>query len=285
MRGIVIAVMRRSVRGRGTADKGEAGQPSTSLSDDDRYPDFCWRAATQSDVFADFRRAPEYMSVVGLDVDRGREHFQALPQDSRAAQLITRLADEDVVGNPIPYTLPNGLAIAPTTLRYLKFADDIERLFGSLEGWEVCEIGVGYGGQCRVLDAMWALRRYTLVDLRAALALAERFLGHVPLRAPLRFSTVSELAAEQYDLVISTYAYSELSGGIQEAHFRKVVEGSRRGFVVFDDVAASSRHGMTAEELRERVGGRTIPQEPLTDSRSQVVIWGAPTEPTTGAAE
>jgi hypothetical protein len=248
--------------------------PATSLSDDDEYPDFCWRAATQSEVFASFRRAPEYMSVLGLDARWGREYFDALPGGSRAARLIPQLAAEDVVGNPIPFTLPSGLEIAPTTLRYLKFADDIERLFGSLDGWDLCEIGVGYGGQCRVLDAMWAPRAYTLVDLRPALALAERFLGHFPLRTTVRFLTMNELDAREHDLLVSTYAYSELTGDIQEGYFRKVVEGSRRGFVVFNDLGASSRRGMSAEELCERVGGRMIPEEPLTHPQNRVVIWG-----------
>jgi hypothetical protein len=39
----------------------------TGLSEDGRYPDFCWRAATEDEVFAGFWRQSEYNEVLGLD--------------------------------------------------------------------------------------------------------------------------------------------------------------------------------------------------------------------------
>jgi hypothetical protein len=33
--------------------------------------------------------------------------------------------------------------IPPTTLRYLKVADDLEKLFGSIEQFDVIKIGIG----------------------------------------------------------------------------------------------------------------------------------------------
>ena len=73
-----------------------------------------------------------------------------------------------------------GIAVSPTTLRYLKVANDLETLFSSLDGLRICEIGVGYGGQCRVLDAMFAVKSYTLVDLRPVLELASVSLVSLP---------------------------------------------------------------------------------------------------------
>jgi hypothetical protein len=247
----------------------------TSVSDDGGYPEFCQRAAQDASVFAGFRRDELYMSILGLDASWGPIYFEAIPPGSAAAGLIPELAEwDDMIGDPIRVTLPNGVMIAPTTLRYLKVADDLARLFGAFAGADVCEIGVGYGGQCRVLDALWPLRSYTLVDLRPVLSLAERFLSHFPLYCELRLRTMNELAVQAYDLVISNYAFSELTGRIQQAYVHKAVATTPRGYVLFNDLGSAERAGMTAEELCELTGGRLLPEEPLTHPRNKLVVWG-----------
>jgi hypothetical protein len=247
----------------------------TSISDNDAYPDFCWRAATDSAVFADFRRQPVYLDIVGLDPKWGWEYFRALTPESRAARLLPALAQGDRVGDPLLITLPEGHEIAPTTLRYVKVAEDLERLFGDLDGVNVCEIGVGYGGQCRVLDAMWSLESYTLVDLRPVLLLADRFLMSSPLRCELHLRTMNELGAEAYDLLISNYSFSELAEPVQEAYFHKTIARTPRGYVAFNEIrTAALGAGMTATELCRRVGGRILPEEPQTHSRNCLIVWG-----------
>jgi hypothetical protein len=182
----------------------------------------------------------------------------------------------DTIGDPPTITLPDGTRIAPTTLRYLKVADDLESHFGSLDGATVCEIGGGYGGLCRVLDGMWALAGYTLVDLRPALLLAERFLSYVPLRCSLRLQTMNELTAEPYDLLVSNYAFSELAGPIQDAYYAKLLAHASRGYLICNDIA-ESRLGegrMTPQELARRKSGRILAEEPLTHPRNCLVVWG-----------
>jgi hypothetical protein len=247
----------------------------TSVSDNLHYPEFCRRAADDARVFAGFRRNEVYMSILGLDASWGPTYFDAIPPESPAARLIPDVAArDDLIGDPIRVTLPGGEMVAPTTMRYLKVGDDLGRLFGSLEGWDVCEIGVGYGGQCRVLDALWPLRSYTLVDLRPVLSLADRFLSHFPLHCELRLRTMNELAVRGYDLLISNYAFSELAGHIQQAYVHKAIASTPRGYVLFNDLGSSERGGMTAEELCELTGGRLLPEQPLTHRRNQLVVWG-----------
>jgi hypothetical protein len=247
----------------------------TSLSDNVLYPEFCWRAAHDARVFERFRREDVYMSIVGLDEAWARTYFDAIPPESPAARLIADVAaKDDLIGDPIRVTLPSGEMVAPQTLRYLKVGDDLRRLFGSLEGADVCEIGGGYGGQCRILDALWPLRSYTLVDLRPVLSLADRFLSHFPLHCELRLRTMNELAVQGYDLVISNYAFSELAGHIQQAYMRKVIASTPRGYVLFNDLGSAERGGMTAEELCELTNGRLRPERPLTHPRNHLVVWG-----------
>lgn len=249
----------------------------TGLAENGRYVDFCWRAATDDLTFARFRRDPAYTSVLGLDAKWGPVYLESLPAGSRAARLIPEAARSDGIGDPVTITLPDGNAIAPTTLRYLKVADDLERLFGDLDGARVCEIGGGYGGQCLVLDAMWQLDSYTLVDLRPALLLADRFLAHFPLRCRLELRTMNELGADAYDLFVSNYAYSELTGPIQEAYYERAIARSSRGFVLFNDLGRSQLGPgrMTADDLCRRVSGQVLPEQPETHPRNCLVVWGA----------
>jgi putative sugar O-methyltransferase len=165
--------------------------------------------------------------------------------------------------------------ISPTTLRYLKVADDLEKLFGSLEQVDVIEIGVGYGGQCRILDALFAIKSYTLVDLKPALDLAAEFLSHFPLRTSVRFLTMNELGPRSYDLAISNYAFTELAGEVQEIYFAKVLEGTSRGYVTFNAIVPDEYRSLDRNELCQRLGATVLPEYPLTHPNNCIIVWGA----------
>jgi hypothetical protein len=53
---------------------------------------------------------------------------------------------------------------------------------------------VGYGEQCRVIDACWRVQQYCLVDLRPVLDLAQAYLDRYALRTQIRYSTMNELS-------------------------------------------------------------------------------------------
>jgi hypothetical protein len=66
-----------------------------------------------------------------------------------------RFKINDLVGSPTTYVYHRFGRISPSTLRYVKVASDLRRLFGDLTGAKVAEIGVGYGGQLLVLDQIF----------------------------------------------------------------------------------------------------------------------------------
>ena len=79
----------------------------------------------------------------------------------------------DKYGSPFVFDYPGVENISPTTLRYIKVLSDLKKHFGPLDGMNICEIGVGYGGQCRIINSMYRPSTYTLVDIRPALRLGE----------------------------------------------------------------------------------------------------------------
>jgi hypothetical protein len=243
---------------------------------DQNYLGVCRLAAIDAGVFANFRRHPAYTTVLEhVSAEQGSEYLRLLSPNRRARKGIAEVVKNDAIGNPVTMQIESGTAISPTTLRYLKVADDIERLFGTLRGADVVEIGVGYGGQCRVLDALFELGSYTLIDLKPVLHLAEEFLSRFPLRCAVRFQTMNELAPRPYDLAVSNYAFSELSRGVQDVYFDKVLRGSSRGYVTYNNIVPDQFHAMTSEEIAGRLNGRILPELPLTHPRNCIIVWGS----------
>src|SRR5439155_19874851 len=115
---------------------------------------------------------------------------------------------------------PEG-ALSPTTWRYIKVMSDLEKLFGSLDGWHVAEIGVGYGGQCKILNDLYAVGSYTFYDLEPVMQLAAKYVeaARSPVVERLRLADFRQLGAGEpatYDLVISNWALSECVRDVQE---------------------------------------------------------------------
>jgi putative sugar O-methyltransferase len=146
----------------------------SATSGNDDYLAACRMATLDAGAFADFRRHPDYTKVLEhVSEGLGHQYLQLISAQGRARRGLHEAAKNDDVGNPRTMRLDSGLVISPTTLRYLKVADDIETHFGSIDGADVIEIGIGYGGQCRILDSLFKLSSYTLVDLRPVLNLAD----------------------------------------------------------------------------------------------------------------
>jgi len=146
------------------------------------------------------------------------------------------------------------------TMRYVKFAGDMLQAFGPglfpkyatgeqvlpqstgprpADGPNIVEIGVGFGGQAAVLTRLFDVKSYTLIDLPEVLLLARRYLEAVG--APLdRIRFVNAVPEDGFaktalptgpDLVISTFAYTEVNLPNRAVYFDKIVRGAKRGFI------------------------------------------------------
>jgi hypothetical protein len=102
---------------------------------------------------------------------------------------------------------------------------ELEQLCG-LTGRRVVEIGGGWGGLCAVIHALSRPAGYVIVDLPSVLAAQQRALGLMGIRG-VTFST--DAAELHGDLLISDYAFSELTGEAQEQYgqyFHKFAHGA-----------------------------------------------------------
>lgn len=225
-------------------------------------------------VFSNFRRSLIYKQILEhVSFNLGQEYLNEIPET--LLKDIDLFKKNDNWGNPELYYYPQIGKISPTTLRYLKVLGDLLSLFKQLDGMNICEIGVGYGGQCRIVNCIAAPERYTLVDIKPALMLTQRYLDNFITNSILKYATMNELEKQSYDMVISNYAFSELPRDIQNVYLEKVILESKRGYITLNEITPEYFKSYKREELIEIIPNAQILEEkPLTHRNNCIIVWG-----------
>lgn len=256
-------------------------QDSTSVSDDNCYPLVCYLASKDSKIFGRFKHNPIYTRILEhITEKQGHEYLDVIeklnvlrPEDWQ------EFAKNDNYGGPRKYAYNIGgknIMLSPTTLRYAKVLCDIMTNFNMHEIQSVAEIGIGYGGQCRLIRAKFPEIRYTLFDLPEVLGLAECYLTkYETCRKNIRYVDGGHLYLnDSYDLVISNYAFSELRREIQDMYLEKVILKSKRGYITWNSIALDVFGGYSVDELLGKIPGSVrIDEVPLTHKNNCIILW------------
>jgi hypothetical protein len=238
-------------------------------------------AVSDYKVFSTFRRHPDYMVVLEhVTRQEGQAYLDILCKD--APDFLDRIGEfksNDLVGSPRVFDYPDIGTVGPTTLRYMKVASDLRKLFGADPGRNIAEVGVGYGGQMLVCDIAFHVRRYDLFDLAPVLRLVERYLESHLLNSAYRTSTLNQcLAEEPYDLVVSNYAFSELPSALERRYIEKVLGTAKRGYLTMNSGrpdAQFQRDKLTIGQLRELLPDfEVFPEQPITCPGNYIIAWG-----------
>jgi hypothetical protein len=241
---------------------------TSSLSDTESYRRICASAAENDLLFRDFRCLPAYRRVSeNVTREQGQAYLDEIRRnDPQLLEAPQWFKDNDKYGNPERYEYAGVGLVSPTTLRYVKVAAELRRLFGELRGCDIVEIGGGYGGQARILKALYPSVNYIIIDLFEACMLARMYLFQY--RTDCTFVHDTEDVALAPYLVISNYALTECAPTVLTKYVDHIVQGSARGYVIgnaqekqlFDLLA--SRH----PERRDEV--------PLTGEGNFLCVWG-----------
>jgi hypothetical protein len=260
----------------------------------------CAAAADNPVIFRSFRSISEICGVIEPYIPPESPSIRLVPS---AEELIEKLKDEpdfadlypifrlnDEVGGP-PLTPVDGLGAASIyTLRYIKIAYDLRRLFGSLDGLHIIEIGGGYGGQCAILSRLFDWASYTIIDLPEVLALQRTYLKALGVENVV-FRTKEQLGADQsWDMTLSNYAYSELSEELRAFYLDRVLGKSRYGYMLWnylimafersghDFMAALKDELEVFAKILERIPNlRFVDELRLSNDveyRNHVAVWG-----------
>jgi putative sugar O-methyltransferase len=250
-----------------------------SWSDDGFYPEFAREAAKDSHKFSRFRRNPIYRRVLEhVSEQQGSQYLSQIETDW--PDLIGRIQEfkaNDSIGSPLQYSYPRIGAVSPTTLRYIKVACDLRRIFGDLNGFRVAEIGCGYGGQFLIADMIWPLRSWTLFDLDPVLQLISRYLESFLVRSAYEPMTLNRFDSGEgaFDLLISNYAFSELPRALQAMYVEKVLSKAKRGYMTMNSGKTEGEHFSIAQ-LGERLPNlKVLDEVPLTAPNNYILVWNS----------
>lgn len=252
---------------------------STSISDKDSYVTICRAAAENDEVFKNFKRYPQYQEILEhCSREQGQAYLDEIYKIQHDYDLpsiqtyLDNFLQNDVLGNPIQFNyLELGVAISPSTLRYIKVAYELWATFGRLDNFHITEIGGGYGGQCKVLSDLFQFASYTIIDLEVANLLQHRYLNTLGVKNVYLTSSIDK--GFKSDLVISNYAFSECHGDIQERYLDRVLLNSARGYMTLNQISPDMKP-IPYEVLAERLNGRLMDEVPNTHPNNRILVWG-----------
>jgi hypothetical protein len=225
----------------------------TSNTDKPGYREFCALAARDPEVFATFRQHPAYVKVLRTTRENGQRYLNQL---TARPYLAT-----DLTGGPLRFDY--GEWLDPVMIRYYHHRQEVWRLFGDTTKFHILEIGGGFGGFARLFDS----GVYSILDLPEARQLQDTYL-----QAVCGHGVRSATPGRTYDLVISTYAFSELNRDVQMAYARDYLAWAPRGWMIYNFINPSA---LRADEVLALFpGSRWEAEDPLTDPLNRVLIWG-----------
>ena len=146
----------------------------TSLSDNGHYPLVCYLASKYDAVFANFKRNFTYNQTLECahEQEEYGYHMLKLIDGINGFNLTAEdwqdFSRNDLYGNPRTYPVTfdgKKITLSSTTIRYVKVLGDIVSMFDTENIKSIAEIGVGYGGQCRIIMSRLPIEQYSLFDL------------------------------------------------------------------------------------------------------------------------
>lgn len=255
----------------------EADAKSTSISDQNAYVTICELAVSSEEVFSKFRRCHEYRLILEHVTKRfGKQYLELAMKNGNALEYYKKIAPQNNIGSPVTLRFNKIGYSSPTTIRYLKVLIQLIELFGQLDDKVICEIGVGFGGQAHAITVNQKVKKYLLYDLPPVLELNKKFLGAIGTLDKFEFIDGRDPSEKNSDLLISNYAFSELTRDVQLMYLERVILKAKSGYITWNELSYIELDGLSVEELLQTIPNSfVIPEEPNTYKNNLIIVWGA----------
>lgn len=248
----------------------------TSISDTNEYIKKCLDFVSDDLEFSKFKQDPTYTTILEhASIDQALLCIQAIKKSGLDLTKINILKSNDEQGSPTIADYDDIIfnGISPSTIRYIKVLGDLIDIFNSLDDYNIVEIGVGYGGQCKIINDYFNIKSYQLIDLDEVLKLSEKYLSKYNYNNLLFDNTIFK---DEYDLVISNYAITECSKNIQLNYINNIINKSKHGYITCNYISdIFNINSMSKQEFIESINKKThiIEEYPLTFHGNCVIIW------------
>lgn len=216
---------------------------ATSITDTlSGYKNVCSNAEFDDNIFYNFKQIEEYKQVVST-VHAGSEKYieymtnSPISNEKFIDDMIAAAKANDKIGNQDLYDYgPKWGVLSPTSLAYGKIITELVEIFGNLDGKSIVEIGAGYGGLCLMISKMFKVKSYTIIDIKEALKLSKRYLTESGVDNLVFVENNAQLSEENYDLLISNYAFSECAHDQQMFYIENVLKKCKNGFMEYNNI-------------------------------------------------
>lgn len=288
---VIYKLVKIKYIGKGTWDEyilsqniGKEGREATSASDDDLYPNMCLLATKKKDIFSVFRRVDTYYKIVGggstEHVKKSVDYIDAFSSDDYKNWIVKNHKKFDRFGMPHTYECVIGkknVGMSTSTSLHLRVLMDLVELFDLDNHKDIVEIGGGYGGLCSVVCTYVDDVNYSIIDLPEVNLLQEKYLSRFGLMD--KVETISCFECKQFDrdvMLVSNYAFSELSREIQDVYFEKVVSKATCGYMLCNTISNdnSDLNGYSIEELQQKIPGSVVLSARPYKSHHRILVWG-----------
>ena len=249
---------------------------SGSLSNTPSYLTACQAAVTSEDSFSKFRSCKSYRKILEHVPPRtGEKYLRQLTKTELPFQTLKKLVPQINLGGPATYYFHGLGNISPTSIRYAKVHNDIRNLFGDLTDFKILEIGCGYGGLALQMMNGESLRSFDIADLEVVEQLAEKYVLRINPETENLLRIARQHKHEEIDLVISNYAFSELTREIQDEYLESYILKSKRGYMIYNHINPVEFESYSALDFCKIVPGAEIVEEiPKTDKTNVLIVWG-----------
>jgi len=252
----------------------------SSITDSDSLETFgslCQQASRDLKVFNQFRSTDIMVKALDhVSLEQGKLYLREISKrEFQYPNVAHTLKFIDHIGNPKKFYF-NGLGlISPTLLRYLKVLMDLRELFGPLGKLRISEIGVGFGGQASLIQSMEGSAAYNLYDIPPVLDLSRFFIERLGINGNFTYLNGREPVTKLSDLLLSNYAFSELTASLQEDYLHKVLLNSKRGYITWNSLAYKHLGGYSLADLIRHIPNcELLPEVPLTAEGNAILVWG-----------
>jgi hypothetical protein len=255
---------------------GYDNEISGSLSNTPRYVEVCGQAASKEFTFGRFRSCRSYRMVLEHVSPRtGQEYLRILRKDEKALDTLKFLLPLINTGGPAIYRFRGLGRISPTSIRYAKVHQDLMDFFGDLSNYSITEIGCGYGGMASQIISGEAIASYGIVDLPEVENLAIKFVKTIVNERSNKIVRADRDAQGKIDLLLSNYAFSELTRELQDDYISRYLSRSNRGYMIYNHITPPEFNSYTARDICAMIPGAEIKEEfPKTDPTNVLIIWG-----------
>lgn len=257
-----------------------SGNPTTSISDSDElgYLASVKKAVADEEFLRKFRADPDYQKVLEhVSVSLGKKYLDEIvaKYNTKPSSTFAGLSNLSEFGSPPVYNFSGVGYVSPTVLRYVKVGYEMEKLFGELSSKKIGEIGVGFGGQAAVLNKLFGVSEYVAFDLPEVLSLFELFTKRTNSRLVAKVVDGRQPISEKVDILVSNYAFSELSRSVQDEYLGKVILQAKSGYMIWNNLSSKYLDGYSLKEIMKKIpGSLALKESPLSAKANRLIVWG-----------